>query len=106
MTYDELLRINTTLKTRVSELEVINDLFQGRVAQLERSDANARHTELLQRDADHRLRQLLEQAQARENELKRQVDDLKQEVAELKGDEPHIKRQRFSSEDAPKSVSA
>ena len=93
-TYDALLQSTTTLKTRVSELEVINDLFKGRVAQLEQSDANARRTETMQRDSESNLRQLLEQSQARENELKRQVDELEREVIDLRGLQPRAKRQR------------
>ena len=93
-----LLQSNTTLKTRVSELEVINDLFRGRVAQLEQSDANARRTEIVQRDLENQLRQLLEQSQAREIELKRQIKELEREVAGSREPEPGAKRQRLSGD--------
>ncbi|MCJ1268505.1 hypothetical protein MMC22_008393 [Lobaria immixta] len=97
-TYDGLLQFNTTLKTRVSELEVINDLFRGRVNELEQSDANARRAEAMQQESESQLRQLLEQTQARENELKRQVEELEREVADLRGPEPRAKRQRVSDD--------
>lgn len=95
-TYDGLLQSATVLKTRVSELEVINDLFRGRVAQLEQLDINARRNEMMQRDSETKLRQLLEQAQIRENELKRRVDELEREATERRGSEPIAKRQRVS----------
>ena len=91
-TYDGLLQANTTLKTRVSELEVINDLFQGRVSELEQND---RRAELLQ----NQLRQALEQSQQRENDLKRRLDDLEREVADLRDTDANPgsnKRQRTS----------
>lgn len=96
LTYDGLLQANTTLKTRVSELEVINDLFRGRVDELEQSDANARRTAAMQQDSENRFHQLLEQSQARENELKRQMEELEREVADLREPEPRAKRQRMS----------
>ncbi|CAK4033963.1 Transcriptional regulator GZF3 [Lecanosticta acicola] len=37
-TYDALVHQNNTLRTRVSELEVINELFRGRVGELERNE--------------------------------------------------------------------
>lgn len=40
--YEALLEENKRLRTRVSELEVINDLFQGRVSELEHSDSELR----------------------------------------------------------------
>lgn len=39
--YDALSQANQALRTRVSELEVINDLFKGRVTQLEASERDA-----------------------------------------------------------------
>ena len=40
--YDALRLQNQELRTRVSELEVIQDLFRGRVEELERSEREAR----------------------------------------------------------------
>lgn len=75
---------------------MINDLFRGRVDELEQSDANARQTAAMQHDSENRFHQLLEQSQARENELKRQMEELEREVADLRGSEPRAKRQRVS----------
>lgn len=77
-TYEGLLAANTSLKTRVSELEVINELFRGRVAELEQSDATARRSEMIARDSEARLRRSLEESQRREEELKRRLSELEQ----------------------------
>lgn len=55
--------MNKDLKTRVNELEVINDLFRGRVTELEASEAEARK---------------------RAESLERELADLKRTVDELK----------------------
>jgi GATA-binding protein len=96
-TYESLLALNTSLKTRVSELDLINELFRGRVAELEQSDASARRSEMIARDSESRLRRSLEESQHREEELKRHISDLERQ---LSGDgeflEPHAKRIRLS----------
>ncbi len=61
--YEQLLATNTTLKTRVSELEVINDLFRGRVAELEASEGEARRAQ------DESVR--------REETIRRHIEELK-----------------------------
>jgi GATA-binding protein len=81
-TYEGLLAANASLKTRVSELELINGLFRGRVAELEQSDATARRSEMIVRDSEARLRRSLEEAQHREEELKRRVSDLERQLAD------------------------
>ncbi|MCJ1228605.1 hypothetical protein MMC12_005266 [Toensbergia leucococca] len=97
LTYEGLLQANTTLKTRVSELEVINDLFRERVGALEQNEANAHRNEMMLRESENQARHLLEQSQRRENDLKRRLDDLEREVLDLRGDqEPQSKRQRTS----------
>lgn len=63
-TYESLVRQNNRLKTRVSELEVINDLFRGRVTELESNEAEAR------RALDDALRRL-HHASARADEAER-----------------------------------
>ena len=45
LSYDSLAAQNTALKTRVSEMELINDLFRNRVSELETSESQARATE-------------------------------------------------------------
>ncbi|KAJ6008401.1 hypothetical protein N7540_012377 [Penicillium herquei] len=104
-TYESLLALNTSLKTRVSELDLINELFRGRVAELEQSDASARRSEMIARDSESRLRdsearlrRSLEDAQHREEALKRRINELENQLAEAEGDngEPSAKRIRLS----------
>lgn len=59
--YDTLLATSNALKTRVSELEVINDLFRGRVAELEASEQEARRAEAAARESERRLRKQMEE---------------------------------------------
>lgn len=70
--YDSLAAQNTALKTRVSEMELINDLFRNRVSELETSEAQARATE-------QALRAELEAAQTREMALKRRIEEIEDE---------------------------
>ena len=93
-TYEGLLQANTFLKTRVSELEVINDLYKGTVNQYEQGGAS--QAEMVPRDSESDLRKSLDQALRREGNLKRQVDELEREVAELRGEQPPAKRNRIS----------
>lgn len=80
--YDTLAAQNTALKTRVSELEVINDLFRGRVSELETSEQAARGRE-------SQLRTELEQIKQREADLKRRLE-------ELEAEGPRHKKMRLS----------
>jgi len=104
-TYEGLQQQNTTLKTRVSELEVINDLFRGRVHELEQQD---RRSVTIQ----EQLRQALDHSKQSENNLKRRLDDLEREVADLQDidSRPHNKRARISDAseypEPPQSVAA
>ncbi|KAL9000388.1 MAG: hypothetical protein Q9169_000905 [Polycauliona sp. 2 TL-2023] len=84
--YDQLHQENTALKTRVSELEVINILYKGQVGEQDQKAT----------ESDQQLRQLLEDAQGRENLLKQQVKELEQELSGLRSGEPANKRQRLS----------
>ncbi|KAI4286083.1 MAG: hypothetical protein L6R38_000200 [Xanthoria sp. 2 TBL-2021] len=86
ITYDQLYQENTALKTRVSELEVINILYKGQVGEQDQKAT----------EADQQLRQLLEEAQGRENLLKQQVKELEQEISDMREGEPAGKRQRLS----------
>jgi GATA-binding protein len=80
-TYEQLIAQNAAFKTRVSELEVINELFRGRVTELEQDASNAK------RGVDHLQRQL-EESQRRENLLKRRLDDMVEEHQTDGGDGP------------------
>jgi GATA-binding protein len=81
LSYDALQANCTALKTRVSELEVINDLFRGRVGELEATETKA----------------LAEQAGAisREIEFKRRIEELEAELADSQ-EEPKRKKMRLS----------
>lgn len=83
--YEDMLATNTRLKTRVSELEVINELFRGRVAELEQSDATARRSEMIARDSETRLQRSLEDAHRREDGLKRRIADLERHIGNPSG---------------------
>jgi len=93
-THEQLIAHNSSLKTRVSELEVINELFRGRLSQLEQQEAAARRgqevagaeqtqlrTQLEASQADEaQLRAQLEDSHRRENSLKRRLDELEVEL--------------------------
>lgn len=104
-TYEGLLSANTALKTRVSELELINGLFRGRVSQLERSEEVSRRSEMNSLDSESVLRRSLEESQKREEDLKRRVSELEEKVKGLTQDqagsdleEPASKKARLSDE--------
>jgi GATA-binding protein len=104
-TYEGLLAANTSLKTRVSELEVINELFRGRVAELEQSDATARRSEMIVRDSEVRLRRSLEEAHRREDDLKRRINELEQQLGERSGSNAaHNMFGNGSNEPLPKKI--
>lgn len=94
--YDQLVAQNSSLKTRVSELEVINELFRGRVAQLEQDESMARRGEQVNRDIVDDLTRKLEESQRRENQLKRRLDDVEQELIQVKDGTSHVKKIRVS----------
>jgi GATA-binding protein len=86
-----------SLKTRVSELEVINDLFRGRVAELEQSEQDARAKESSARDAADQYKTDLDAALVREAGLKKRVELLEAEVESYKSQAaPAPKRLRLS----------
>ncbi|KAI9830937.1 MAG: hypothetical protein M1819_005320 [Sarea resinae] len=96
-TFESLLASTTSLKTRVSELEVINDLFRGRVAELENSEANARRSEMMARESESQIRAALDDSRAREHDLKRRIEELEAEASETAKDAPpRAKKMRVS----------
>ncbi|KAL7276502.1 GATA zinc finger protein 3 [Rhizina undulata] len=90
-TLDSLITANKKLKTRVAELELVNDLFRGRVGELETSEANARRAEITRREVETQLRICLDQSTKREEDLKRRLDETERELHELRGDHPRKK---------------
>jgi len=95
-TFDGLLQANTKLKTRVSELEVINELYRGTLRQYEQRGAPAPQAEMVPQDLDAQLQTLLEQTERRERDLKQKVEELEHEIAELRGEQRPPKRTRLS----------
>ncbi|KAL2196757.1 hypothetical protein P885DRAFT_69243 [Corynascus similis CBS 632.67] len=97
-THEQLLATNASLKTRVSELEVIQELYRGRIQQLEQEEANRQAQEKTTSEADEQLRNQLnaineshtqlqkelEESHRRENMLKRRLDELEVELKEAK----------------------
>ena len=72
-THEALLQQNRDLRTRVSELEVINGLFRGRVGELENSEQEARRAEKIKDEEIARLRSELEEAGRRIAELRKRT---------------------------------
>lgn len=96
-THEALLAANSSLKTRVSELEVINDFIRGRLEQYESYGAGPREgqeagpTEAQLRTqldnltkSEGQLRTQLEESHRRENNLKRRLDEMEVELKEAK----------------------
>ncbi|KAF7546979.1 hypothetical protein G7Z17_g8044 [Cylindrodendrum hubeiense] len=129
-TQEQLIAHNSSLKTRVSELELINELFRGRLGQLEKQEAAARRgqevagveqTQLRSQleatqDSEAKLRAQLDDSHRRENSLKRRLDDLElelkdaKEAAEVANERP-TKRARLAEptpkpDDAPEVLAA
>lgn len=118
-TYEQLIASNSSLKTRVSELEVINELFRGRVTQLEQDESNARRGEEMRRESEQNLKaqvddlqRRLQESQRRENQLKRRLDDLERgDISETR-EGPRAKKMRVadmvgdSEVSTPQSVSS
>lgn len=100
--YDAAIQVNTQLKTRVSELEVINELYRSTLAQYQQGQP-APPAEMNSHSGESQLRQLLQDSQRREEELKKRVDELENEIIELRGDQPPSKKQRVSEYPEPPS---
>ncbi|KAK8105986.1 gata transcription factor protein [Apiospora kogelbergensis] len=91
-TREQLMASNASLKTRVSELDLINELYRGRLTQLEadsQAQDNFRHAaEQAQKNEAHEramreeMQRQLEDSHRRENILKRRLDEIEQELKE------------------------
>ena len=93
-THEQLIAHNSSLKTRVSELELINELFRGRLSHLEQQEAAARRGQEVagaeqgqirlqleaSQDSEKLLHEQLEDSHRRENNLKRRLDELELEL--------------------------
>jgi len=89
LTYETLLDRNNKLNTRVTELELINNLFRDRVAELEHNEQEARRAEKTAKEIEAQLRAELHEVRQREADLKRRLD-------QIEGDEPRHKKMRLS----------
>jgi GATA-binding protein len=97
-TREQLFANNSSLKTRDSELEVIQELYRGRIQQLEQEEVNRQAQEQSKNEADEQLhaqlgavneshvqlQKELEESHRRENLLKRRMDELEVELKEVK----------------------
>jgi GATA-binding protein len=114
-THEQLIAANSSLKTRVSELDLINELYRGRLQQLEQDNQTAdnyRHNaEMSAKEAAterafrEEVQQQLNDSHRRENILKRRLDEMEQELQELKTqmkeseyDEPAAKRPKLEEQ--------
>ncbi|ANB12647.1 Gzf3p [Sugiyamaella lignohabitans] len=80
-----------SLSTRISELELINDLLRSRVSQLEASEAAARKAEATIRESELLLRRHVEELQAENKRLREPLENGARESTE-----PLVKRIKVS----------
>lgn len=117
-TREQLIAANSSLKTRVSELEVIQDLYRGRLSQLEQDQQtqdNFRHQaeeamkaevherqirEEIQRKHEETQRQL-DDSHRRENILKRRLDEMEQELKDSQDKIEKLEQQAAAEEERP-----
>ncbi|RFU74853.1 gata transcription factor [Trichoderma arundinaceum] len=128
-TQEQIIASNSSLKTRVRELEFINELFRGRLSQLEQQEAAAsaalrgqevagvEHTQLraqldASKESENQLRVQLEDSHRRENNLKRRLDELELELKAVKealteaDSRPYKKPRMMDSDEAVKAEAA
>lgn len=97
MDQNDILQQNSTLKTRVSELEVIQELYRGRIQQLEQEETNRQQAQDAVKADEQLLAQVaalnelnaqlqkdLDESHHRENVLKRRLDELEVELKDAK----------------------
>ncbi|ORY18581.1 hypothetical protein BCR34DRAFT_473134 [Clohesyomyces aquaticus] len=85
-----------TLRTRVSELEVINNLFRERVTELEQNEQESRRAELAARDSEAQLRASEAQLRAELDETRQREAELKRRLDEIENEGPRHKKMRLS----------
>jgi len=108
-TQEQLIAAVSSLKTRVSELEVINDFMQRQLAvpgynTAQEGQDNANQVEAQLRAQVDQLTSQLEESHRRENMLKRRLDELEAEMQakaalEIHENDRAAKRPRLDSED-------
>jgi GATA-binding protein, other eukaryote len=90
----------TELKTRVSELEVINDLFRGRVAELERSEQEARALQSQAEAEADRARKAEHTIATAFSDAKRRIEMLETELASGEHRSKRLRVEDFVRDDA------
>lgn len=94
-THDQLLTTNSQLKTRVSELEVIQELYRGRIQQLEQEQQASQQVRQQENggaaENDAQLRAQLEAANDVNNQLRVQIETITENHVQLQKelDESH-----------------
>ncbi|KAK9463457.1 uncharacterized protein V1516DRAFT_667812 [Lipomyces oligophaga] len=83
-TFESLLSSNQTLRTRVSELELVNDLFRSRISELESNESTTRKTELTRREIEAQLQRKLDESGKMNMDLQARIDKLEAEREELR----------------------
>ncbi|EMF14934.1 uncharacterized protein SEPMUDRAFT_36665 [Sphaerulina musiva SO2202] len=96
--HQDVLAQNETLRTRVSELEVINDLFRGRVSELEHNEQEYRQRENAREEEAQRLTAALAAALARAADLQRVVDEMQQQHLSNGGDKAGAEEEQTAEE--------
>lgn len=71
------------LKSRVTELELVNDLYKSRISELENLEAAARKSELAIRESELALRASVTSLENRNRTLEQQVNDLHAQIKRL-----------------------
>lgn len=92
---------NESLRTRVSELEVINDLFRGRVSELEQGETQTKEKDRAHETETQRLTAELATAHSRAADLQRRLDELQRESEEG----PARKRMKTGSDSGADTIS-
>ncbi|KAI0132739.1 hypothetical protein BJ170DRAFT_260076 [Xylariales sp. AK1849] len=117
-THEQIIADNATLKTRVSELDLINELYKGRLSQLEndqRTQDNFRHQaeEAMRAEANERglredfqrkheeTQRHLDDSHRRENILKRRLDEMEQELKEANDNIQKLEEAITDADDRP-----
>lgn len=112
-TPNQLLAINSGLKTRVDELEVINDLIQRRLQHYETYGTGGNNEENMVAAANYRaqidslqqseaqLRSQLEESHRRENAMKRRLDEMELELNAAFQGQAQAQAQGQSQEEDP-----
>ncbi|ODQ54472.1 hypothetical protein SAICODRAFT_6215 [Saitoella complicata NRRL Y-17804] len=79
-TMESVMASNQALRTRVAELDLVNDLFRSRVTELESSETASRRLEGSRREVEMQLRNQLEEMERREVGYLNRIEALEREL--------------------------